>query len=47
MWIDFEICIRSINEAKKQADLKSPEYSETIEKLDWDVINEPDSLDLI
>ena len=36
-------CVDSINEAKKQADMK---YSETnpLKKLDWDVNDEPNSL---
>ena len=32
-------CVSSINEAKKQADLKSPEYSKILEKLDCMDVN--------
>ena len=44
-----EICVDSINEAKKQADMKSTiQWNEPLrEAIDWDMNDEPNSLDLV
>ena len=49
MCISVEICVGSTNEARKQADLKlTVQRNEPlIEKLDWDVNDEQNSLDLV